>query len=94
MNTQYNPHSVTSLPIGELRRFIAPYWGDVDTTGTGQIYYRQTTNSTLLARAANEIQTAFSVSQNVSSLFIATWNAVGYYPRMTNMVRLNNVYRH
>ena len=68
--------------------FIAPYWYDVDTRGTGEIYYRQTTNSTLLARAAKEIKAAFSTSQNVNitNLFIVTWNAVGYYSRGTDKV--------
>ena len=67
---------------------IAPYWADVDTTGTGQIYYRQTTNSTLLARATNEIRMAFPTSQNVNvtNLLIATWDSVGYYDSRTDKV--------
>ena len=87
MNSRYNPFTPSSLPISEFS-FIAPYWADVDLTGIGQIYYRQTSNSTLLARATSEIQAAFSVSQNVSNLFVATWVTVGYYPSMTDRVRL------
>ena len=60
----------------------------MDTRGTGEIYYRETTNSTLLARATNEIETAFPITQNVNitNLFIATWDAVGYYSRGTDKV--------
>ena len=83
----YNPSSSTSLPVN-LKKFIAPYWGDVDTRGTGEIYYRETTNSTLLTKATSEIQTAFPMNQNVNitNLFIATWDAVGYYSRGTDKV--------
>ena len=89
MNTRYNPYTPSLLPISGFS-FIAPYWEDVDLTGhgIGRIYYRQTTNSTLLARAACEIQAAFSISQTVSNLFIATWVNVGYYPQMIDRVRL------
>ena len=75
------------LPITGTN-FIAPYWGDVDTSGTGQVYYRQTNDSILLARAANDIQSV-SLSENVviTNLFIVTWNAVGYFSGNTDKVR-------
>ena len=89
MNTGYNGYTPWLLPTRGYR-FITPYWADVDTRGTGEIYYRQTTSSGLLARATNEIRTAFPVSQNVNitNLFIATWDAVGYNSRHTDKVRL------
>ena len=77
------------MPING-RSFIAPYWGDVDLNGIGEVYYRQTASPVLLARVNNEIQTAFSNQQNVNitNLFIATWDTVGYYYRRTDRVRL------
>ena len=62
-------------------KVIAPYWADVDTRGTGQIFYRQSTDPSLLARASNEIEAAYPLSQNatITHLFIATWDAVGYF---------------
>ena len=77
------------LPLS-LHKFVAPYWGDVDTRGTGEIYYRETTNSTLLARATSEIQTVFPMTKNINitNLFIATWDAVGYYSSGTDKVRM------
>ena len=73
---------------------IAPFWADTDLTGTGRIYYRQTKNADLLARATNELRKAFHAYQdvNVTNLLIATWDSVGYYSSGKNKVRLHNTY--
>jgi len=62
-------------------RIIAPYWADIDTSGIGIVYYRQTTDPSLLARATSEIRAAFPWSPNVTirNLLIATWEDVGYF---------------
>ena len=80
-NSPYNVRTPLPLPLSGTQKIIAPYWADVDTRGTGQIFYRQTTNATLLARATSEIRAAFPTSENVTiqSLLIATWSSVGYY---------------
>ena len=69
------------LPLFGTDKIIAAYWDDVDTRGTGQIFYRQTTDPILLDRASRQIQAAYSLSSDVTitNLFIATWDAVGYY---------------
>jgi hypothetical protein len=48
---------------------------------TGHIYYRQTQNSTILAKAKNEITNAFPPFPNINLTwaFIATWYNVTYY---------------
>ena len=88
LNRPYTPYGPRSLPI-ERSTFIAPYWADADLRGTGEVYYRQTRNPVLLTRATNEIQRAFSMSQDaiVTSLFIVTWEAVGYFNHGTDKVR-------
>lgn len=60
---------------------IAPYWADVDNSEYGKIFYRQSTNSALLARASREIQAALSLTRSIEikNLLIATWDAVSYY---------------
>ena len=69
-------------------RFVAPYWADVDTRGTGAIYHRQTTDPSLLARATSEIRGAFpGYLYEITNLFIATWDKVGYYLLGTDKVR-------
>ena len=80
-NSLYNVRTPLSLPLNGTQQIIAPYWADVDTRGTGQIFYRQTTDPSLLARASREIQAAFPSSRNASikNLLIATWDEVGYY---------------
>ena len=69
-------------------KIIAPYWGDADTRGTGQIFYRQITNTSLLDRVSRQLQTTYYLSPNVTitNLFIATWDAVGYYYMQTDKV--------
>ena len=46
----------SSFPLGDGRRFIAPFWGDVDTRGTGTVWFGETSDETLLIRARNEIR--------------------------------------
>ena len=89
MNNSFNPFRPRALPLNG-NGFIAPYWADTDLRGTGEVFYRQTKDPVLLARATNEIQTAFPLSQNVlvTNLVIATWDAVGYYDLGTDKVRL------
>jgi len=80
------------LPLtGDSNRLIAPYWADADIRGTGDIYYRQTSDYNLLARATEQITTAFPGLQDVSvdNLLIATWDRVGYYPKGTDKVTID-----
>ena len=87
--TVYDFNFPSSLPRYDLK-FVAPYWADVDITGTGDIYYRQTTDRSLLARATSEIRTAFPEydHNNITNLFITTWHAVGYSNGNTDKVHI------
>ena len=94
----YFPSYIRPFPF-KIYRIIAPFWDDVDTRGTGKIFYRQTTDPNLLARASHQIQAGnLSLSQNVTNLVIVTWDAVGYYPNRTDKVNwytvivVNNLY--
>ena len=86
----YSTFTPRSLPLTGTDKIIAPYWADVDTRGTGDIYYRQSTDHSLLTRATDEIRAAFPESRNVTitNLFIATWDSVGYYYQSTDKVRM------
>ena len=70
------------LPLSDLlsQHIIAPYWADVDARTVGDIYYRQTSEPSLLGRATRELQSAFPTSSNatIKNLLIATWDAVGH----------------
>ena len=65
----------TGLPL------IAPFWIDIDITRFGNIYYRITSNATLLQRAHDLLQELFPFSGNFTpiTLFIATWDRVAEY---------------
>ena len=60
---------------------IAPFWNDVDIRRFGNIYYRETSNVTLLQRARDQLQELFPSSGNFTptTLFIATWDKVAEY---------------
>ena len=79
--SHFDAYTPLSLPLNGTDEIIAPYWADVDTVFAGNIYYRQTTDPSLLARATREIRAAFPSNGNVTiqNLLIATWHRVGYY---------------
>ena len=58
------------------------------------MFYRQTTNPSLLARATSEVRAAIPRAQNVTitSLLVVTWSEVGYYFQKTDKVILACTY--
>ena len=89
-NESYNVRTPRSFPLIGSPLIIAPYWADVDNRGTGQVFYRQTTDPSLLARATSEISTAFSILPGITmqNLLIVTWSGVGYYNQNTEKVMI------
>ena len=76
---------------------IAAFWGDVDSRGTGTVWYQRSTDNALLSRATIDIRNAFPAQAAAgfiaTDLFIATWDGVGYFSRNTDLVsRINNNY--
>ena len=71
---------------------ITPYWGDVDTRGTGNVFYRITTANALLEKAKGDVHSVYSdLSFFVpTQLLIATWDHVGYYNQGVNLVSCNS----
>ena len=57
---------------------IAPFWDVVDIRRFGNIFYRITSNATLLQRAHDQLQELFPSSGNFTptTLLIATWDRV------------------
>lgn len=54
----------------------------------GTVWYRETSNSLLLSRFRDEIRAAFPNQREFipTSLFIVTWDHVGYYRQNTDKV--------
>lgn len=69
--------------------FVYAFSADVDTTGIGQVFYRETTDPALLLFAANDLEDVFPDLGpiNITSLFIATWFYVGYFDNNVDRVR-------
>ena len=78
------------FPLGGGRRFLAPFWADVDTTATGNVWYRQSSTQTLLDRANMEIRNAFPLQPTFTAtdLFIVTWDQVGYFDSKSDRVSI------
>jgi len=90
--SRYNVRTPLSFPLSGNNKIIAPYWADVDTRRTGNVYYRQTTDPSLLMRTTSEIRAAYprSLNTTISNLLIATWDKVGYYSMNSDKVIIRN----
>ena len=83
--SQYTPEA---FPTNATEEIIAPYWADVDIRGTGNISYRETTDTNLIQRADNDIRRAFpTITFSSKYLFIATWDHVGFYNSQVHKVK-------
>ncbi|XP_067681271.1 nidogen-like [Haliotis asinina] len=80
----YRPSLI--LPIGF--DMIAAFLADVDTTAAGKIFFRETSDPALLQRANTDVQAHFRGYSlfEATSLFIATWDGVGYYNSKSDKV--------
>ena len=67
---------------------MAPFYADVDNSvGDGRVWYRLTSNATLLSQAKADIPVALSGPNfNPQQLLIATWDHVGYFQKHTDKV--------
>ncbi|XP_002739118.2 sushi domain-containing protein 2-like [Saccoglossus kowalevskii] len=86
-------HSETpdAFPLGNLETYpgdtyynmIAPFWGNVDTSRRGNIYYRQTTERLILNQATEDVRRYFTEEQDFTALwcFVATWEEVSFFGR-------------
>ena len=76
--TDYIPRR---FPLNNNIPLIAPFWDDVDIRRFGNIFYRQTSNVTLLQTARDQLQNLFPSSDNFTptTLFIATWDRVAQF---------------
>ena len=83
--------SYTSSPFPLSFPIIAPYWADVDTRGTGRVFYRETTSSTIISKVASHISNAFPSQSpfTATGVVVVTWYYVGYYSSHTDKVCLH-----
>ena len=76
-----------TFPLDSPDSILSPYWGDVDTTGTGDVRYWQTDDPALLTIARNDVLSVYpTFTLFTPTNLIATWDAVGYYQAGTDLV--------
>lgn len=65
---------------------IAPFWAGADTTtySNPAVFYRETTDSTLIQKVEGLIVSSYNVKFAPSALFIATWDSIGYQAQHTD----------
>ena len=86
-NTDYVRNQL--FPLDGGRRFVAPFWADVDTSASGNVWYRVSTLQAVLNRASMQIRAAFPFEQPVftpTELVIVTWEDVGYFDSKSDKV--------
>ncbi|CAJ0955151.1 unnamed protein product [Ranitomeya imitator] len=76
--SQFTPEP---FPLADGRAFIAPFWADVHNGIRGEIYYRETTDPTILKMASKEIRKHFRNLTHFSAtwVFLVTWDEVTFY---------------
>uniref|UniRef100_A0A8C5QV24 NIDO domain-containing protein n=1 Tax=Leptobrachium leishanense TaxID=445787 RepID=A0A8C5QV24_9ANUR len=82
--SQYTP----SIPsFGSGNPFLAPFWADVHNGIAGDIYYRQSADPELLARATTDVRTYFDYPDFTAQwVFVATWDKVAHFGSQSNKV--------
>ena len=74
-------YTPSPFPLGSNKRLVAPYWSDIDTRNGGDVWYRESTNRTLLQQVSQAIRLLLpeQYTFQASWLFIATWDNVAFY---------------
>ncbi|NWI91347.1 TECTA protein, partial [Pitta sordida] len=71
------------------RPFVAPFWADVDTRLGGDVFYRQSRDSHLLERLAQDLAPARTPGDPPPSptwAFVATWHRVAFFGAASDKV--------
>ncbi len=78
------------FPLANNLQLIAPFWADSDTRNpeSGLVWYRIATDPGSRERVRSEVRKAFPNQEefNPAWLLIATWDHVGVYPNLANVV--------
>ena len=76
--SQYTP---APFSLGDNRRLISPFWGDMDTRNGGTALYRESIDPVFLDRATKDVRRGFIDHKKFSAswIFMATWDRVVFY---------------
>lgn len=70
-----------AFPINGSHKIIAPFWTDIDTRKGGYLWYRTTTEHTVLQRGTNKIRSLFPELPHFSAtwMMVVTWEDVAAF---------------
>ncbi|XP_065944898.1 sushi, nidogen and EGF-like domain-containing protein 1 isoform X2 [Magallana gigas] len=74
-------YTAQAFPINGSHKMIAPFWTDIDTDRGGSVWYRTTTDSSILQKGTSTVRTVFPSLYNFSAtwMMVATWDEVAAY---------------
>uniref|UniRef100_A0A3Q2CEH2 NIDO domain-containing protein n=2 Tax=Cyprinodon variegatus TaxID=28743 RepID=A0A3Q2CEH2_CYPVA len=76
----WNSYSPKRFPMYGGRDIIAPFWTDLDNSASGNIYYDQYTNGSILQQVTQDINLYFpELNFHANWIFIATWHKIPYF---------------
>ncbi|NXH13739.1 SNED1 protein, partial [Bucco capensis] len=79
-DTKVNQYTPDPFPLADGRPFVAPYWADVDNVRGGDVFFRQSTDPTLLTQITHELNHYFpDIPYKATWAFVATWDHVAYF---------------
>uniref|UniRef100_A0AAR2IV08 NIDO domain-containing protein n=1 Tax=Pygocentrus nattereri TaxID=42514 RepID=A0AAR2IV08_PYGNA len=80
-NQQWSNYTPYQFPASGGRDIIAPFWTDIDNRNNGVISYKQYSSGSVLTQATQNINQYFPQLQfTATSVLVATWDRVAYYP--------------
>ena len=87
---------VLELEGASSSAFVYAFSADVDTSGIGQVFYRKTTDPSMLFSVNERLDETFPelAPNNMTSLFVATWFYVGYFDSHVDRVCYVKDYYH
>uniref|UniRef100_K1RGC6 Sushi, nidogen and EGF-like domain-containing protein 1 n=1 Tax=Magallana gigas TaxID=29159 RepID=K1RGC6_MAGGI len=80
-DTALTQFTADAFPINGSHKMIAAFWTDIDTALGGSLWYRTSTDSSILQKGTQDIRTVFPSLNTFSAtwMMIITWNDVAAY---------------
>lgn len=80
-STSLTQYTSQSFPISGSHKIIAPFWKDIYTRYGGSLWYRTTTNKSVLQQGSNETRALFPEFTDFSAswMMIVTWKDVAAF---------------
>lgn len=80
-DTALRQHTAQAFPINGSHKMIAPFWTDISIASEGSLWYRTSTDSSILQKGTRDIRTVFPSLNTFSAtwVMIVTWDDVAEY---------------